>query len=616
MEPAVVVRIHPGQFCRRKWPRGALPALLIAGTASFAPSPDPGPVLAATGTMDARSRGGATAAQPDSVQAHRHARNLQARFERLRVRELPRVPGGGSPECDEIIGRLCLGGEDYGDWEPKEESEQTVAARAELLAGLDSLGALLPGDHWIFGQRVRYLIEAGRFAAAEALARRCLLPEQWRCDAHMGYVHHNGTDFARAEQAFRQAIATMPDDLRREWTAPGHFLDRELRGWLAEQPDSAAALARLWMLADPLFLAEGNDRWTGHMSRWSYSMSAERARNPLEIVWGDDFTEVVVRYGWSDGWERTWPRVGQSGYRVIGRDLPGAFRAFPPREVLAWDPAGEEPVAWEIPQRHARSAYRPPYLDSLGVLDGQAGRFWRPGHVVVVGAWTAPREVVAAPQGLAAAREAVAAPVLAGLFVEQEGVLRGDARVLSEPGHPVRLMTPVPWADWGTLSLEAWAPEARRAYRLRAGMGFRRLPAGLMAISDLVLLESGAQPGSLDELVGVLRASTGVRSGEALGVAFEVYGLGTRGQEVSFHTWVEKRGEGLLRRLGRWLRLTGPREVVSVSWEETGPRSPGALFRTFTIGMPALSPGEYDAVVEVSARGRPPLTARRTFTVR
>ena len=607
MEPAVVVRIHPGQLLSCGARLGIFLIVPLIAAASLAPGRDPG-----AGSAPIPAGGGE---QHDSTRTHRHARSLQARFERQRVRALPRVPDADGQECAEIIGRLCIWDGDHDDWEPKEESEEIVVARAELLAGLDSLGALIPGDHWIFGQRVRYLVEASRFASAEALVRRCTLPERWRCDAHLGFVHHNRTEFAQAEQAFGRAIATMPDELRREWTAPGFFLDRELRRWHAEQPDSAAALARLWMLADPLFLAEGNDRWTGHMSRWSYSMSAERAGNPFEMSWGDDLTEVVVRYGWPDGWERTWPRVGQSRHRVIGRDLPGAFRTFPPREVLARDPAGGEPVGWEIPQHHSRSAYRPPYLDSLGVLDGQAARFWRPGHVVVVGAWTAPREMLAAGD-VEAARNVEAAGVLAGLFVEQDGEIRADERAIADPGQPVRLIARVPWADWGTLSLEAWVPEARRAYRLRAGMGFRQLPAGLMAVSDLVFLETGAEPGSLDELVGVLRTSSEVGSGEALGVALEVYGLGTRGVPVRFHTRVERRGEGLLRRIGRWLRLAGPSEAVSVSWEESGPRSPDALFRTFTIGLPALRPGKYDAVVEVSAPGRPPLTARRTFMVR
>lgn len=576
----------------------ALPALLVIAPTSWTPGPalGTGPLLATT--QDQR----------DSTRTHRRARLLQARFERLRIRELPRIPGGGSHECDEIIGRLCIWDDGDDDWKPKEEPLEIGEARSELLAGLDSLAALLPGDHWIFGQRIRYLVEAGQLGTAQAEGLRCRLPARWRCDAYLGYAHHHQAEFGRAEEVFRRAVATMPDDVREEWTSPRYVLDRELLRWRSEQPDSAAAIARLWMLADPLFLAEGNDRWTAHMSRWSYSISAQRARNPYELSWGEDLTEVVVRYGWPVAWERTWPRVGQSTFSIVGRDLPGAFRTFPPREVLGRGPSGEEPVAWDIEERHARSAYLPPYLDSLGVLDGQVGRFWRPGHVVVVGAWTAPE--AGAQPGEAGARQ-----VLSGLFVEQEGEIRGQARTSTDPGSPVRLETRVSWADWGTVSLEAWAPGARQARRLRAGMGFRQLPPDLLVVSDLMFLETGAEPGTLEEMIGVLRSSSEVQQGEALGVAMEVYGLGLRPGTVGFRAWLERRGEGLLTRVARWMKLTGPREAVSVAWEEAGRRTPEPLFRTFAIRIPELTEGEYDVVVEVSDRGRAPLRVRRSFKV-
>ena len=103
---------------------------------------------------------------------------------------------------------------------------------------------------------------------------------------------------------------------------------------------------------------------------------------------------------------------------------------------------------------------------------------------------------------------------------------------------------------------------------------------------------------------------------DALGVAFEVYGLGFRSEVVGFDAWVEKRGEGVLSRAVRWLGFGGPKEEVSVSWEEVGPDRPRPLFRAFRIGLPGLDAGEYDVVVEVSVRGRSPLAGRRSLRVR
>ena len=566
-----------------------------------------------------------TAPAADSVRSHRHARTLQTRFERLRLRNLPRVPDGGSHECDEIIGRLCVWDDGDDDWQPKEEPAAIIDGREDLLAGLDSLAELVPGDHWVLGQRIRYLVEAGRLEDAEAVARRCGLPGGWRCDAYLGFVLHHHTDFVRSESAFRRAIEAMPAEVREEWTSPGRVLGRDLRRWLSTQPDSATALARLWTLADPLFLVEGNDRWTGHMSRWSYAMSAERATNPYDINWGNDFTEVSVRYGWPIAWERSWPRIGQTRASVTGRDLPAAFRAFPPRDVLARGPDGGGLVIWEEEEEdHPRATYLPPYLDSLGELDAQVSRFWRAGHVVVVAAWRTPefpRPERSPGDGRGPANSVPPAEnsppdsVLSGLFVEQGGALEADVRTMAKPGSTVRLSARVPWSDWGVVSLEAWVPELRSAYRLRAGVGLPPLPTGLFAISDLMLLESGAEPSGLDELEDVLRPGSEIGAGETLAVALEIYGLGSR-EVLHFSARVERRDESFLRRMGRRLRLVDRPDEVSIEWREEGPERPGPFLKTLQVGLSGLEPGEYTLVVEVSAPGRTTLTAVRRFTVR
>lgn len=544
----------------------------------------------------------------DSTDLHDHARSLQARFEQRRVRELPRSLSGGSHECDEIIGRLCVWDDGDDGWRPREEPEGIGAARSEFLAALDSLARLIPGDHWIFGQRIRYFVEAKRLEDAESLAMACGLPDRWRCDASLGYVRHHAEDIRGAESAFARALEAMPSELRAEWTDPEPLLDHGLMDWLSVQADSSRAVERLWTLADPLFLVGGNDRWTSHLSRWVYATSSEGARNPHRLRWGDDMAEAAVRYGWPVAWERSWPRGASQTFTVTGRDNPAAIRTFPPDEVL--DFAGEDAVPWEIPDGHTRSVHLPPFLDSLAPLDGQVGRFWRPDGVIVAAAWTPPPASAAHSAGFAPG------PVEAGLFVEQSGALPLDSRTEARAGETVRLFGLTPWAEWGIVSFEILAPEIRRAYRVRSGMGLRRIPPDVLSISDLVLLEEDAEPAGFDEMLHVLRGSAEVAAGDALGVAFEVYGLGFRSEVVGFDAWVEKSGEGILSRAVRWLGFGGPKEEVSVSWEEVGPDRPRPLFRAFRIGLPDLGAGEYDVVVEVSLQGRSPLAGRRSFRVR
>ena len=585
---------------------------------------------------------------PDSSAARSQARSLQSRFERHELRHLPRTLVGSIPDCDEIIGRFCIfdeGGGDRTPKEPREEADEIVTARNRLLDDLEEVAREIPGDHWVFGQRIRYMFEAGRHAQAMTLARRCALPDRWRCDAYLGYVLHRHEDIPGAERAFRSALEGMPAEMRAEWTDPGPLLDGDLRRWLSDQPDSAAAVDRIWGLADPLFLTEGNARWTAHLSRWVYAMSSEEARNPFGLRWGDDLTEIVVRFGWTSGWERSWPEGGiTSSTRVVGRGDTEASRSLPARAVLERDPAGPERVRWEVVEGHARSTHRSPYLDSLGILDAQVGRFWRRDGVVVMGASMAPgswasgrtggRDPAAKPEPAeeagdsrdpagrpgakrdhAADPDTAAKAVRAGLFVEQDGALAVDVRTEVDAGGAVRLSGRAPWADWGVLSMEVWAPETRRARHLRLAMGFREVPPDLFTLSDLMLLEPGAEPEGMEDMVEVLRPTTEAGADEVLGLAFEVYGLRSRSESVGFRAWVEERDAGLFTRVARWLRL-GRKEKVIVSWREGGPDRPGPLFRTFSIRLPELDPGAYDVVIEVSARGRSALQTRRGFTVR
>ena len=582
-------------------------ATVVAALATLSPNPVP---------HAAADRAAQLHQLTDSADVHDHARSLQARFERLRVRQLPRSLSGGSHECDEIIGRLCVWDDGDEGWRPREEPEEIGAARNGFLAALDSLARMIPGDHWIFGQRIRYLVEAGRLGDAESLALACGLPDRWRCDAHLGYSRHRAEDIGGAERAFARMLRTMPSELRAEWEDPGPLLDRGLLDWLSAQDDSSRAAHRLWMLADPLFLTGGNDRWTGHLSRRVYAMSSEGARNPHRLRWGDDMAEAAVRYGWPVAWERSWPRGGSQSFTVTGRDDPAAVRTFPPSRVL--ESAGADAVPWEIPDGHARSVHLPPFLDSLAPLDGQVGRFWRRDGVILAAAWTPPPSAAGAPPPPPAADSAGFATraVEAGLFVEHSGTLQLDARTVAGPGGTVRLSGLAPWAEWGIVSFEVMAPGIRRAYRLRTGVGLRRIPPDVLSISDLVLLDGDAEPAGFDEMLSVLRGSGEVAAGDALGVALEVYGLGFRSETVEFDAWVERRDRGILSRAVRWLGLGGPKEEVSVSWEEAGPDRPRPLFRAFRIGLPDLDAGEYDVVVEVSVQGRSPLAGRRSFRVR
>ena len=162
----------------------------------------------------------------DSIRAHRAARTRQAAFERTRRHNLPWAWGGGSGECDERIGRFCLtySDDDAEEWEPPDEAEVIVRSRERLLGELASAAAEIPGDRWVTGQRVRYLVEAQRYEEARAAAEACAA-EAWWCDALRGYAAHYAGDAGAADSAFSSMLGAMPEETRAEWTDLSVILD-------------------------------------------------------------------------------------------------------------------------------------------------------------------------------------------------------------------------------------------------------------------------------------------------------------------------------------------------------------------------------------------------------
>src|SRR5205823_14830328 len=160
--------------------------------------------------------GGSQLAAPDSGAVLNSARRAQAAFESTRRGSLPERPGGWSGVCGQRIGRICYWYEgDHNDTAPPEPA-RIREARARLLATLDEAGATLPGDEWIAGQRVRYLLEDSQPARAARVAEQCRAVAWW-CEALAGLVRHVTGDFAAADRAFAASLADMPARERCRW---------------------------------------------------------------------------------------------------------------------------------------------------------------------------------------------------------------------------------------------------------------------------------------------------------------------------------------------------------------------------------------------------------------
>lgn len=518
----------------------------------------------------------------DSARVLRGARGAQASFERTRFYALPWTEDTGGGSCrenrGEIIGRFCFTqNDDEEDWEPPAEKEAVTRARDRLLGELAEAAGELPGDGWVAGQRVRYLLEAGRTDEAMAAARACRGEPGW-CRALEGWVLHHTGRFAEAEAAFEAALAAMPERERRAWSDISDLLPAEDARLLRRTTgiDKVKLERRLWWLADPLWMEPGNDRRSEHFARWVADGVQERARTPEGWGWGEDLREILVRFGTPTGWERIRPPMHHSGRPpVVAHFAPRSWDFFPAaagaRELTTLTADG-----WRLDEEIVRSRHTPAYAGrAFAALDHQVAVFRRGDSAVVVAGW-AMDSLPAAPRVQAAlvlAPDEETAPVVSrAAFTAAEGAL----------------MATVPWTG-AVMSLEA-REDSGRAARARYWLAG---PAEMAAASSLLLLrDPQARPGSLYEAVGLARPHARFRPGEPMAVYWEIYGEEGRSDERTVSLSLSRRTSGGLRRVGERLGVVRSASPVRMRWSEQVDAA--VQPRAVTVALPAdLPPGTY-----------------------
>src|SRR5690242_18742129 len=164
----------------------------------------------------------------DSARVVRSARSAQTSFEIFRRNRLPSRPSHGGGVCDIRIGRYCYWRGDDEDDDPAPEEAPAIRDRRDaLIRTLDSVFKAFPGDGWVGGQLVRYLVEAGRTDEAMADARACRAEASW-CAALAGYAAHVAGRYALADSAYRVALDSMPVAERCKWLDISDLIDGDL----------------------------------------------------------------------------------------------------------------------------------------------------------------------------------------------------------------------------------------------------------------------------------------------------------------------------------------------------------------------------------------------------
>jgi hypothetical protein len=539
----------------------------------------------------------------DSIRILRSARSAQSSFETFRRLRLP-VGERRHGDCDVVIGRYCYWrGDDEDDDPAPPETPAIRTRRTELIRLLDSASQQLPGDSWIAGQRVRYLVEAGeRARARDAAERDCAAEGSW-CRALAGFAAHSFGDYAAADSAYGAALEAMSAAERCRWLDISDMIDGELAKRYGRLDCAAreALARRAAIIGAPLFLIGSTDLLTEHLSRFTRARMAERAATPDGESWADDARELVQRYGWPSWYSRSDPSPGSlQRPGITGHDSGRPYFFFP--SLRAIERPGETSADdWRLDDPRAPMGYAPAFAKLMHDLPHQMARFRHGESVFVAAAWDASRDTA-----------------LANRELEVALTLSDDARpqpsVVTKRRDTGGLLRSIV-ADSGLASIELLDRTAKHAARAR--VGFSGAPAQRVWLSDLLVFRPWPSDlrRTLDStLTEHAIRSDAVRRSDTVAVFWEAYGLGR--EPVRFTLSVEQIGVSWLRRAAETFRLADRTTGVRVQWEEVPLVENGIAARDVRVDLSRLRTGRYRMQLTVSAAGDPPATSTRLIDVR
>lgn len=539
-------------------------------------------------------------AAADSLRGVRLARDAQAGFERVRRGNLPWEWGGGD-RCEVRLGRFCWWLDESTPALPPEQ-DAIVRSRHVLLATLDSLGTLFPGDRWLAGMRVHYRIDGGATAAADSAARICA-SERWWCDALLAYAAHARGDPVLADSAFASALGGMSDSARCSWTDVRVLLPGSARGRYEALPcgDRPEFERRYWLLSQPRLAAGGNEWHSEFLVRRVQTWLAERSRTPHNLSWGTDAEELLLRYGWPVAWGRVRP-VSTSAFGtepgIVGHDPSPSF-VFSPREALLDSLASGGDEGWELRARVAESRYAPAGVRRIAPVAAQLARFRRGDSLLLAAAFEVADDSVRNP----VARLAVVL-VSGEVVVGPPDTTRRGTAMLTTSGEAV--IAGVELSD----SASATLARTRIVYPSPP-------PDTRVALSDLLFFRAGAEPPT-DLPVALSRALAGdtVLPDQPLGIYWETYGLADTGESVALSVTVEREDRDWLRTARQRLRLADPDGPLRISWSDARPTVGGVAPHAITVDLGNLPSGRYKVTLTLTAEGAPAVNASRNVELR
>jgi len=538
----------------------------------------------------------------DSTRDLKAARSAQATFEFARRNNLPEG-FGGMGRCDVQLGRYCWWYDEYPIKLPPEPNA-IVRRRLGLVATLDSIGELHPGDDWIAAMRVHYRLDgndSSLTSSADSVARACRATTWW-CLALVGYADHVLGRPAAAESAFTNALAGMPDDERCKWQDISVLLPSNTRHYYEGLSCQArhAVEDRYWILGRPRFAAGGNEWRSEFYVRKLQARLANQSATPQAGTWGRDAEELLLRYGWPVGWskvERMSSVIPEQS--VIGHDPSPSFN-FAPDEALYDTTASAQNDAWDMKVRTAESRFAPRMVKRIAPVAMQIARFRRGDSTLVVSAFKATDDSLFA-----------AGPAVLGVALRD-----GTVRTVAGSGTSGTAMLTV---DQAPLLAGVDVTDTTTFTLVRSRTLLRPLAGGTgLSVSDLLIFnaEEGA-PESVGAALEKAIPSDTIYRERPIGVYWETYGVADQGEALDVAVTVERIDRSWLRGVRQKLKLADPDSPLRLHWSDARPTESGeALSRAISLRLANLEPGKYRITMALSRADQVAATASREVELR
>jgi hypothetical protein len=548
----------------------------------------------------------------DSTRALRVAHRAQGDFEALRRRMLPHGNLIAAPGCDAVVGRYCFL-QQVASAAPQEAPE-VVAGRIRLLATLDSVGALIPGDRWVVGQRVRYLIEAGHAQSADSLGVECASAasdhtmKSW-CFALVGYTAQQYGKFARADAAFSMALDELPQQERRKFEDLALFIGgRASRPYRDDGSPSDSAAAAFWRLVQPLYLTGENDLRTELLARITRMHIEQDSRTVMGDWFRGDDRETLLRYGVALWYTQGDARPGMLGPPPIaGIRRQPSFNFFPDAHAFS-SPDQLTPDDWEYQNVENGPTYAPTWAWSfLPLINHQVALFRRGDSAFVVAAFAV---------NDASRRTSRKAGIFAAT-IDRGGVLEPFGTTFEDASSKIVSTLMAPWRPL-IVSLEVLDSANHAAERARfapklpvAGPGAR------LSLSDLLLYAptDSTPVKSLAEAVPLALHAMEAPSNRQIGIFWEAYGVRPEGESFAYSLVIEPEDKGLIHRALVGLHVMDPDRGLITQWHETPSVAGGIASRGLVVDLTRLQPGRYRVQLTLTSGTELPVVTEKTIEI-